>query len=190
MSSARHILTLSCVNRPGIVAKVATALFDGGFNIIDAQQFDDIERKQVRCAEKRQQPRRSVRTRHSAARTARSDGSSGNAEARVQDAVPRRDRRTAGAAGISGQRPRTRLRRSSGRREGDDRPERQFGERRHLAKRRQHGAGSGGALGSASIDVRAEDRQLSAHSRRLPVPGNLRSQQLTHRTGVFRPRRS
>ena len=43
MSSARHILTLSCANRPGIVAKVATALFDGGFNILDAQQFDDIE---------------------------------------------------------------------------------------------------------------------------------------------------
>jgi formyltetrahydrofolate deformylase len=43
MSSARHILTLSCLNRPGIVAKVATALFDGGFNILDAQQFDDVE---------------------------------------------------------------------------------------------------------------------------------------------------
>jgi formyltetrahydrofolate deformylase len=43
MSSARHILTLSCANRPGIVAKVATALFDGGFNILDAQQFDDTE---------------------------------------------------------------------------------------------------------------------------------------------------
>jgi formyltetrahydrofolate deformylase len=43
MSSARHILTLSCVNRPGIVAKVSTALFDGGFNILDAQQFDDVE---------------------------------------------------------------------------------------------------------------------------------------------------
>ena len=43
MSPARHILTLSCVNRPGIVAKVATALFDGGFNILDAQQFDDVE---------------------------------------------------------------------------------------------------------------------------------------------------
>jgi formyltetrahydrofolate deformylase len=41
--SARHILTLSCVNRPGIVAKVSTALFDGGFNILDAQQFDDTE---------------------------------------------------------------------------------------------------------------------------------------------------
>ncbi len=43
MPPARHILTLSCVNRPGIVAKVASALFDGSFNILDAQQFDDIE---------------------------------------------------------------------------------------------------------------------------------------------------
>ena len=43
MPPARHILTLSCVNRPGIVAKVATALFDGSFNILDAQQFDDVE---------------------------------------------------------------------------------------------------------------------------------------------------
>ena len=39
----RHILTLSCVNRPGIVARVSAALFDGGFNILDAQQFDDTE---------------------------------------------------------------------------------------------------------------------------------------------------
>ena len=43
MPSPRHILTLSCANRPGIVAKVSTALFDGGFNILDAQQFDDTE---------------------------------------------------------------------------------------------------------------------------------------------------
>jgi formyltetrahydrofolate deformylase len=43
VTSARHILTLSCVNRPGIVAKVSAALFDGGFNILDAQQFDDTE---------------------------------------------------------------------------------------------------------------------------------------------------
>jgi formyltetrahydrofolate deformylase len=43
MSPARHILTLSCVNRPGIVAKVSAALFGGGFNILDAQQFDDVE---------------------------------------------------------------------------------------------------------------------------------------------------
>ncbi len=40
---SRSILTLSCANRPGIVAKVSTALFDGGFNILDAQQFDDVE---------------------------------------------------------------------------------------------------------------------------------------------------
>ena len=39
----RSILTLSCANRPGIVAKVSTALFAGGFNILDAQQFDDVE---------------------------------------------------------------------------------------------------------------------------------------------------
>jgi formyltetrahydrofolate deformylase len=43
LSSARHILTLSCANRPGIVAKVSAALFDGGFNTLDAQQFDDTE---------------------------------------------------------------------------------------------------------------------------------------------------
>ena len=43
MSGVRQILTLSCANRPGIVAKVSTALFDGGFNILDAQQFDDTE---------------------------------------------------------------------------------------------------------------------------------------------------
>jgi len=34
---------LSCVNRPGIVARVSTLLFEGGFNILDAQQFDDTE---------------------------------------------------------------------------------------------------------------------------------------------------
>ncbi len=43
MSGARYVLTLSCPNRPGIVASVSTALFEGGFNIFDAQQFDDIE---------------------------------------------------------------------------------------------------------------------------------------------------
>jgi formyltetrahydrofolate deformylase len=37
------ILTLSCPNRPGIVAAVSTLLFDSGCNILDAQQFDDIE---------------------------------------------------------------------------------------------------------------------------------------------------
>jgi formyltetrahydrofolate deformylase len=43
MSALSNVLTLSCANRPGIVAKVSTALFDGGFNILDAQQFDDTE---------------------------------------------------------------------------------------------------------------------------------------------------
>ncbi len=43
MSVARHVLTLACANRPGIVAKVSTALFEGGFNLLEAQQFDDTE---------------------------------------------------------------------------------------------------------------------------------------------------
>jgi formyltetrahydrofolate deformylase len=43
MSVARHVLTLSCANRPGIVAKVSAALFEGGFNILEAAQFDDTE---------------------------------------------------------------------------------------------------------------------------------------------------
>ena len=37
------ILTLSCRNRPGIVAAVSTYLFESGGNILDAQQFDDTE---------------------------------------------------------------------------------------------------------------------------------------------------
>jgi len=37
------ILTLSCRNRPGIVAAVSTFLFEHGGNILDAQQFDDTE---------------------------------------------------------------------------------------------------------------------------------------------------
>jgi formyltetrahydrofolate deformylase len=43
MTDLRNVLTLSCANRPGIVARVSTALFEGGFNILDAQQFDDTE---------------------------------------------------------------------------------------------------------------------------------------------------
>jgi formyltetrahydrofolate deformylase len=43
MSGARHFITLSCVNKPGIVARVSAALFESGFNILDAQQFDDTE---------------------------------------------------------------------------------------------------------------------------------------------------
>ncbi|MCX7342468.1 MAG: formyltetrahydrofolate deformylase [Hyphomicrobiales bacterium] len=43
MTARPFILTLSCGDRPGIVAAVATHLLDHGFNILDAQQFDDAE---------------------------------------------------------------------------------------------------------------------------------------------------
>jgi formyltetrahydrofolate deformylase len=35
-------LTLSCDNRPGIVAAVAACIFEAGGNILEAQQFDDL----------------------------------------------------------------------------------------------------------------------------------------------------
>lgn len=41
MSAEHCILTLSCPDRPGIVAAVSTHLFDTGCNILDASQFDD-----------------------------------------------------------------------------------------------------------------------------------------------------
>jgi len=37
------ILTLSCPDQPGIVARVATTLTEGGANILDAMQYDDEE---------------------------------------------------------------------------------------------------------------------------------------------------
>jgi formyltetrahydrofolate deformylase len=43
MSTDHIVLTLSCVNKPGIVAAVSTYLFEGGFNILEANQFDDTE---------------------------------------------------------------------------------------------------------------------------------------------------
>lgn len=43
MSDRTAILTLSCPDRPGIVAAVSTLLFEGNCNILDAQQFDDVE---------------------------------------------------------------------------------------------------------------------------------------------------
>jgi formyltetrahydrofolate deformylase len=43
MPSAQYVLTLSCPNRPGIVAGVSTYLFAHACNILDAQQFDDTE---------------------------------------------------------------------------------------------------------------------------------------------------
>jgi formyltetrahydrofolate deformylase len=37
-----YILTLSCANRPGIVAAVATHIFNSGGNILEASQYDDL----------------------------------------------------------------------------------------------------------------------------------------------------
>src|ERR1700754_1195695 len=43
MSDPQFVLTLSCPDRPGIVSAVSTFLAHNGQNILDAQQFDDIE---------------------------------------------------------------------------------------------------------------------------------------------------
>ena len=43
MPHHQFVLTLSCPDRPGIVAAVSTFLFERGQNILDAQQFDDVE---------------------------------------------------------------------------------------------------------------------------------------------------
>jgi formyltetrahydrofolate deformylase len=43
MSGHPLVLTLSCPDRPGIVAAVSAFLFNKGQNILDAQQFDDVE---------------------------------------------------------------------------------------------------------------------------------------------------
>jgi formyltetrahydrofolate deformylase len=43
MSDNAMILTLSCPDRPGIVARVSTFLYERGCNILDAQQYDDEE---------------------------------------------------------------------------------------------------------------------------------------------------
>ena len=43
MSKDSIILTLSCPDQPGIVARVSTFLFERGCNILDAQQYDDEE---------------------------------------------------------------------------------------------------------------------------------------------------
>ncbi len=41
MADEPYILTLSCPDRPGIVARVTAVLFDHGGNITEAHQFDD-----------------------------------------------------------------------------------------------------------------------------------------------------
>jgi formyltetrahydrofolate deformylase len=43
MACRAMILTLSCNDRPGIVARVSALLFERGANILDAQQYDDEE---------------------------------------------------------------------------------------------------------------------------------------------------
>lgn len=43
MPHSQFVLTLSCPDRPGIVSAVSTFLAQNGQNILDAQQFDDIE---------------------------------------------------------------------------------------------------------------------------------------------------
>ena len=42
MPNAQYVLTLSCADKPGIVAAVTTHLFNKQCNILDAQQYDDI----------------------------------------------------------------------------------------------------------------------------------------------------
>ena len=43
MPDHQYVLTLSCPDRPGIVSAVSTFLAHNGQNILDAQQFGDIE---------------------------------------------------------------------------------------------------------------------------------------------------
>ncbi len=43
MPDRQYVLTLSCPDRPGIVSAVSTFLANSGQNILDAQQFDDVE---------------------------------------------------------------------------------------------------------------------------------------------------
>ncbi|MBV8919965.1 formyltetrahydrofolate deformylase [Bradyrhizobium sp.] len=43
MPPHQYVLTLSCPDRPGIVSAVSTFLAHNGQNILDAQQFDDVE---------------------------------------------------------------------------------------------------------------------------------------------------
>lgn len=43
MSRPEFVLTLSCPDRPGVVAAVSACLFDNGQNILDAQQYNDTE---------------------------------------------------------------------------------------------------------------------------------------------------
>lgn len=46
MSANRQILSLSCADRPGLVASVAKILADNGGNIVESQQFNDSQANQ------------------------------------------------------------------------------------------------------------------------------------------------
>jgi len=43
MPDTTFVIRLSCRNRPGIVAAFATRLYEAGFDILDSQQFDDVQ---------------------------------------------------------------------------------------------------------------------------------------------------
>ncbi|MFC3231484.1 formyltetrahydrofolate deformylase [Marinibaculum pumilum] len=43
MQPGEFVLTLACPDRPGIVSRVTGWLYEAGGNILDAQQFDDLE---------------------------------------------------------------------------------------------------------------------------------------------------
>src|SRR5262249_36084134 len=45
MPYPQYVLTLSCPDRPGIVSALSTFLAHNGQNILDAQQFNDVETK-------------------------------------------------------------------------------------------------------------------------------------------------
>ena len=62
MSDHQYVLTLSCPDRPGIVAAVSAFLAQDGQNILDAQQFDDVEtgRFFMRVVFDRREPRASA----------------------------------------------------------------------------------------------------------------------------------
>ena len=40
-SSAEYVLTITCPDRPGLVADVTRYIFDSGGNIVESQQFED-----------------------------------------------------------------------------------------------------------------------------------------------------
>ncbi len=45
MTATTHILTLACDDKPGLVANVARILAENGGNILDSQQFNDVDSK-------------------------------------------------------------------------------------------------------------------------------------------------